>query len=122
LIHEPALLMLDEPFAALDMFTREELWGVLQEVWMTKSPTVILVTHDLREAVYLADKVYVMSSRPGASSMSARLSLPARASWISPSVPISATSRTICATISTPHDRMPPDGRYNRIAGTLTQR
>lgn len=39
--------------------------GVLQEVWMTKSPTVILVTHDLREAVYLADKVYVMSSRPG---------------------------------------------------------
>ncbi len=65
LIHEPALLMLDEPFAALDMFTREELWGVLQEVWMTKNPTVILVTHDLREAVYLADKVYVMSSRPG---------------------------------------------------------
>lgn len=65
LIHEPALLMLDEPFAALDMFTREELWGVMQNVWMTKKPTVILVTHDLREAVYLADKVYVMSARPG---------------------------------------------------------
>ncbi len=65
LIHEPELLMLDEPFAALDMFTREELWGVLQNVWLTKKPTVILVTHDLREAVYLADKVYVMSARPG---------------------------------------------------------
>jgi NitT/TauT family transport system ATP-binding protein len=65
LIHEPELLMLDEPFGALDMFTREELWGVMQQVWMTKKPTVILVTHDLREAVYLADTVYVMSARPG---------------------------------------------------------
>lgn len=65
LIHEPELLMLDEPFGALDMFTREELWGVMQQVWMTKRPTVILVTHDLREAVYLADTVYVMSARPG---------------------------------------------------------
>jgi NitT/TauT family transport system ATP-binding protein len=65
LIHEPKLLMLDEPFGALDMFTREELWGVLQELWMTKKPTVILVTHDLREAVYLADRIFVMSARPG---------------------------------------------------------
>ena len=51
LIHEPRLLMLDEPFGALDIFTREELWGVLQGVWMARRPTVILVTHDLREAV-----------------------------------------------------------------------
>ncbi|MBL8839334.1 MAG: ABC transporter ATP-binding protein [Alphaproteobacteria bacterium] len=65
LIHEPALLMLDEPFAALDAFTREDLWGVLQTLWLAKRPTVILVTHDLREAVYLADTVYVMSARPG---------------------------------------------------------
>ncbi|MCB4822234.1 ABC transporter ATP-binding protein [Roseicella aerolata] len=65
LIHRPALLMLDEPFGALDIFTREDLWAVLQEVWMARRPTVILVTHDLREAAYLADRVLVMSARPG---------------------------------------------------------
>ncbi len=65
LIHEPALLMLDEPFAALDVFTREDLWSVLQDVWLARRPTVILVTHDLREAAFLADRVLVMSARPG---------------------------------------------------------
>ena len=65
LIHDPRLLMLDEPFGALDVFTREDLWAVLQDVWMARRPTVILVTHDLREAAYLADRVLVMSSRPG---------------------------------------------------------
>lgn len=65
LVHDPELLLLDEPFAALDAFTREELWGVLQDLWMLKKFTVILVTHDLREAVYLADRVYVVSKRPG---------------------------------------------------------
>jgi NitT/TauT family transport system ATP-binding protein len=65
LIHEPELLMLDEPFGALDAFTREELWDVLQSIWMTKKFTTILVTHDLREAAYLADVIFVMSARPG---------------------------------------------------------
>ncbi|WP_210208450.1 ABC transporter ATP-binding protein [Rhodoplanes roseus] len=65
LIHQPELLMLDEPFAALDAFTREELWGVLQNLWMERRFTCILVTHDLREAAYLADVVHVMSARPG---------------------------------------------------------
>jgi len=65
LIHDPSLLMLDEPFAALDMFTREELWLALQDLWLARRPTVILVTHDLREAVFLADRVLVMSARPG---------------------------------------------------------
>lgn len=65
LIHAPSLLMLDEPFGALDMFTREELWLALQDLWLAARPTVILVTHDLREAVFLADRVLVMSARPG---------------------------------------------------------
>jgi NitT/TauT family transport system ATP-binding protein len=65
LIHDPILLMLDEPFAALDAFTREELWLTLQDVFVARRPTVILVTHDLREAVFLADRVLVMSARPG---------------------------------------------------------
>jgi NitT/TauT family transport system ATP-binding protein len=65
LIHSPELLMLDEPFGALDAFTREELWDVLQALWMQKRFTSILVTHDLREAAYLADVIYVMSARPG---------------------------------------------------------
>jgi NitT/TauT family transport system ATP-binding protein len=65
LIHEPSILLLDEPFAALDTFTREELWAVLQELWSFRKCTVILVTHELREAVYLAQTVHVMSARPG---------------------------------------------------------
>lgn len=65
LIHDPRLLMLDEPFGALDVFTREDLWDVLQDVWIARKPTVILVTHDLKEAVYLSDRVLIMSSRPG---------------------------------------------------------
>ena len=62
LIHEPKLLMLDEPFAALDSFTREELWCVMRDLWQQKKFTVILVTHDLPEAVFLADRIFVMSS------------------------------------------------------------
>jgi NitT/TauT family transport system ATP-binding protein len=65
LIHDPSLLMLDEPFGALDMFTREELWLAMQDIWIARRPTVILVTHDLREAVFLADRIFVMSARPG---------------------------------------------------------
>jgi NitT/TauT family transport system ATP-binding protein len=65
LIHEPELLMLDEPFGALDQFTREELWAIMQELWLARRPTVLLVTHDLKEASYLANRICVMQARPG---------------------------------------------------------
>jgi len=65
LIHEPKMLLLDEPFGALDAFTREELWCILRDLWEEQRFNVILVTHDLRESVFLADTVYVMSKSPG---------------------------------------------------------
>jgi NitT/TauT family transport system ATP-binding protein len=65
LIHEPRMLLLDEPFGALDQFTREELWSILQQLWMLHQPTVLLVTHDLREAGFLGSRICVMSARPG---------------------------------------------------------
>ncbi|MGJ8534692.1 MAG: ABC transporter ATP-binding protein [Alphaproteobacteria bacterium] len=65
LVHDPDLLLLDEPFGALDQFTREELWQTLQTLWLDRKSTVILVTHDLREAAYLANRICVMSARPG---------------------------------------------------------
>jgi NitT/TauT family transport system ATP-binding protein len=65
LIHDPQLLMLDEPFGALDQFTREELWVIMQDLWSSRRPTVLLVTHDLKEAGYLANRICVMQARPG---------------------------------------------------------
>ena len=65
LIHEPELLMLDEPFGALDSFTREELWCVIRDLHHEQGVTIVLVTHDLREAAFLADRIFVMSARPG---------------------------------------------------------
>ena len=65
LIHEPRMLLLDEPFGALDQFTKEELWSILQSLWLQHKPTVLLVTHDLREAGFLASRICVMSARPG---------------------------------------------------------
>jgi NitT/TauT family transport system ATP-binding protein len=76
LIHEPDLLLLDEPFGALDAFTREELWTVLRDLWKAQHFTVILVTHDLTEAVFLADHVHVCSKRPGRVISSRNVDLP----------------------------------------------
>jgi NitT/TauT family transport system ATP-binding protein len=76
LIHEPDLLMLDEPFGALDAFTREELWSVIRDLHAARKITVILVTHDLREAVFLADRVFVMSARPGRIVVERKIDIP----------------------------------------------
>jgi NitT/TauT family transport system ATP-binding protein len=76
LIHEPKLLMLDEPFGALDAFTREELWCVIRDLHAARKITVCLVTHDLREAVFLADRIFVMSARPGRILVERKIELP----------------------------------------------
>ncbi|MBX9828522.1 MAG: ABC transporter ATP-binding protein [Xanthobacteraceae bacterium] len=76
LIHEPQLLMLDEPFGALDAFTREELWCVIRDLHAARKITVCLVTHDLREAVFLADRVFVMSARPGRILVEKKIEIP----------------------------------------------
>ncbi len=76
LIHEPKMLLLDEPFGALDAFTREELWCILRDLWTEQRFNVILVTHDLRESVFLADTVYVMSKSPGRFMVKKEIDLP----------------------------------------------
>ena len=76
LIHEPKMLLLDEPFGALDAFTREELWCTLRDLWAARRFNVILVTHDLRESVFLADTVYVMSKSPGRFVVKRHIDLP----------------------------------------------
>ena len=76
LVHEPQMLLLDEPFGALDAFTREELWCTLRDLHAAQKFNVILVTHDLRESVFLADKVYVMSKSPGRFVVERRIDLP----------------------------------------------
>ena len=76
LAYNPPVLLMDEPFAALDAMTREEMQRLLVEVWQQTQKTVVYVTHNVAEAVYLADRIVIMTPHPGAVEAELRIPLP----------------------------------------------
>ncbi len=62
---KPSVLLMDEPFGALDAFTREEMNRLVEEIWMDRPTTIVLITHSIDEAIFLSDRIVVMSPRPG---------------------------------------------------------
>jgi NitT/TauT family transport system ATP-binding protein len=65
LVHDPNLLLMDEPFAALDAMTREYMMIELQRIWLATAKSIVFITHSIPEAVFLADRILVLSERPG---------------------------------------------------------
>jgi len=76
LIHDPDLLLLDEPFGSLDALTRERMWTELSRIWQMRQKTVIMVTHSINESLFLADRVLVLTQRPGKIKMDMVVDLP----------------------------------------------
>ncbi len=76
LIHDPDLLLLDEPFAALDALTRERMWTELSRIWQARKKTVVMVTHSINEALFLADRVLMLTARPGRVKLDMPVELP----------------------------------------------
>lgn len=76
LIHDPDILLLDEPFGSLDALTRERMWTELSRLWQARQTTVLMVTHSIGESLFLSDRVLVLSARPGKIKLDLRVDLP----------------------------------------------
>ncbi len=76
LVHDPDILLLDEPFASLDALTRERMGTELLRIWQARQKTVIMVTHSISEALFLADRVLVLTQRPGSIKLDLEVDLP----------------------------------------------
>jgi NitT/TauT family transport system ATP-binding protein len=76
LIHDPDILLLDEPFGSLDALTRERMWMELSRIWHRRQKTVIMVTHSIEESLFLADRVLVLTQRPGRIKLDLKVDLP----------------------------------------------
>ena len=76
LVHDPDILLLDEPFGSLDALTRERMWTELSHIWQHRQKTVLMVTHSIGEALFLADRVLVLTQRPGRIKLDLQVDLP----------------------------------------------
>jgi NitT/TauT family transport system ATP-binding protein len=76
LVHDPDILLLDEPFGSLDALTRERMWIELSRIWQARRKTVLMVTHSINEALFLADRVLVLTQRPGKIKLDLQVDLP----------------------------------------------
>jgi NitT/TauT family transport system ATP-binding protein len=76
LIHDPDMLLLDEPFGSLDALTRERMWTELSRIWQAKQKTVVMVTHSIEESLFLSDRVIVLTQRPGSVKLVLKVDLP----------------------------------------------
>jgi NitT/TauT family transport system ATP-binding protein len=76
LVHDPDILLLDEPFGSLDALTRERMWTELARIWQMHRKTVLMVTHSIGEALFMADRVLVLTQRPGRIKLDMKVDLP----------------------------------------------
>jgi sulfonate transport system ATP-binding protein len=115
LVRQPEVLLLDEPFSALDAFTRRDLQDHLLDVWADTRPTLVLVTHDVDEAVVLADRVFVMRPRPGRLFQEIQINLGRPRDRNSPH--FEAFKRRVMTALDRSLDRNIPDAQADARAG-----